>query len=178
MHILKIILLIVVALVGIVLLVALFIKKDFGAEREVIIAKPKQDVFNYIVYLKNQNQYSKWAKMDSNMKTTFTGTDGAVGFISAWDSEKKDVGKGEQEIKKITHGERVDYEIRFIKPFASTATSFMSTESVSPSQTKVKWAMQGRMNYPLNFMRVFMNMEESIGNDLAIGLANLKAKLE
>ena len=51
--------------------------------------------------------------MDPDMKKTYRGTDGTVGFVSAWDSEKDDVGKGEQEIIKITDGERIDYELRF-----------------------------------------------------------------
>jgi hypothetical protein len=39
--------------------------------------------------------------MDPNMKKTYTGTDAEVGFISAWESTDKNVGVGEQEIKKI-----------------------------------------------------------------------------
>ena len=80
-------------LVVIVLITALFVSKDMIAEREVIINKPKQEVFNYIKLLKNQNNYSKWASMDPAMKKFFRGTDGTVGFVSAWDSEKGDVGK-------------------------------------------------------------------------------------
>lgn len=53
--------------------------------------------------------------MDPNMKKDFRGTDGTVGFVYAWDGNKK-AGKGEQEIKKITEGERVDVEVRFEKP--------------------------------------------------------------
>ncbi len=178
MSILKTILLAIAGLIVIVLVIALFVKKEFGAEREVTINKPKQQVFDYIKYLKNQNDYSKWATMDANMKKEFTGTDGTPGFVSAWDSDKKDVGKGEQEIKKVTEGERIDYEIRFIKPFPSTSAAYMTTEAVSANQTKVKWGFSGKMNYPMNLMQLFMNMEKSIGNDLQTGLNNLKGILE
>ncbi|WP_254500404.1 hypothetical protein, partial [Salmonella enterica] len=71
-------------------------------EREITINKSRQEVYDYIKYLKNQNNFSKWAKMDPAMKTEFRGTDGTVGFVSAWESAKKDVGKGEQEIKNLT----------------------------------------------------------------------------
>jgi hypothetical protein len=36
--------------------------------------------------------------MDPDMKKTYRGTDGTVGFVSEWESNKKDVGTGEQEI--------------------------------------------------------------------------------
>ena len=38
--------------------------------------------------------------MDRNVKKSFKGTDGTVGFVAAWDSDNKKVGKGEQEVKK------------------------------------------------------------------------------
>ena len=174
MKILKRILLFLLSLVIIALIVALFVKKDYAVERSVTINKPKTEVFDYIKYLKNQDNYSKWAKMDANMKKTYTGTDATPGFISAWDSDKKDVGKGEQEIKKIADGARVDYELRFKKPWESTAQSYLSTDSVSPTQTKVSWGITGHMPYPMNIMQLFMNMDKMLGSDLEIGLGNLK----
>ena len=38
--------------------------------------------------------------------------------------------------------------------------------------------MSGEMNYPLNIMRIFMNMSEVIGKDFQTGLDNLKVILE
>ncbi|RZK04151.1 MAG: hypothetical protein EOO46_17310 [Flavobacterium sp.] len=101
MKILKRILFVVLAIIGLVLITALFVKKEMHAEREVVINKSKSDVFAYVKYLKNQNDFSKWASMDPAMKKDFKGTDGTVGFVSAWESDKDDVGKGEQEIKGI-----------------------------------------------------------------------------
>lgn len=177
MRILKKILLVVVSLVVLVLITGLFAKKDFAAEKEVVINKPKQEVFNYVKYLKNQDNYSAWAKMDPNMKKEFRGTDGTEGFVSAWEGNS-DVGKGEQKIVKITDGQRIDYELHFIEPFESTSPAYMITEEVSPTQTKVKWGMSGTMSYPFNVMGLFMNMSEAVGKDFQTGLDNLKAILE
>jgi len=116
--------------------------------------------------------------MDPNMKKEYRGTDGIVGFVSAWDSEKPDVGKGEQEIKKITEGERIDFELRFIKPFEATYYAYMTTDSTGTGQTKVKWGFDGKMNYPMNLMLLFMNMDKMLGDDLETGLSNLKTVLE
>jgi hypothetical protein len=174
----KRILLIIAIIIAIPLVIALFTKSEYTVEREIVINRPKDEVFNYIKFLKNQNQYSRWAKMDPNMKTDFRGTDGTVGFVSAWKSEDKEVGQGEQEIKKINEGERVDYELRFIEPFPAISPAYMTTQSVSEKETKVVWGFNGKMTYPTNIMLLFMDMDEMIGNDLSTGLTNLKNILE
>lgn len=178
MKIFKKILIALVIIITIPLLVALFVKKDYTVEREVAINQPKEVVFGYIKYLKNQNNFSKWATMDPDMKKTYRGTDGTVGFVSAWESQKDDVGTGEQEITKITEGERIDYELRFIKPFESTEKAYMITEGLGDNQTNVKWGFSGRMDYPMNLMLLFMDFEEMIGNDFETGLNSLKRELE
>ena len=120
MNALKIIGIAVVAIIVLVVVIALFINGKYAVEREVSINKPKQQVFDYVKYLKNQNQFSVWAKIDPDMKTEFRGEDATVGFVSAWDSENPKAGKGEQKILKIDEGNRIDYELHFIKPFEST----------------------------------------------------------
>jgi len=179
MKILITILVVIAVIIAIFLIIALFTRKEYAIEREIIINKPKQKVFEYVKYLKNQDNYSKWAMMDPKMKREFRGTDGSAGFISVWDSENKNVGKGEQEIKKITEGEKVDFEIRFIKPFEGIANAYITIGSVSGGdQTKVIWGFKSRMKYPMNIMLFFMNMEKMVGNDLDTGLKNLKNILE
>jgi hypothetical protein len=177
MKILKFILIGLAGIIALVLIVAAFVKKDYAVVREITINKPKQEVFDYIRFLKNQDNYSKWAMMDPNMKKEFKGTDGTVGFTSAWDSQEKNVGAGEQEIKKITDGERIDFELRFKRPFEATDYAFMSTEPVD-SQTKVKWGFNGTMKYPMNLMLLCMDMDKMLGKDLDTGLSNLKNVLE
>jgi len=75
-------------LIAIPLIAALFMEKDYVIEREVTIQKPRQMVFEYLKYLKNQNNWSTWNRMDPNMKHTYRGTDGNVGFVAAWESDK------------------------------------------------------------------------------------------
>lgn len=178
MKILKRILIVIAIIIAIPLVVALFVPKEYDVQRDITINKPKQEVFDYIKYLTNQDNYSKWAMMDPDMKKTYRGTDGTVGFVSAWESDNEEVGKGEQEIMKITEGERIDFELRFFEPFEATEPAFMSTESVGEDKTKVTWGFSGHMNYPMNLMMLFIDFEEMIGADLETGLKNLKVELE
>lgn len=178
MNIIKKILLGLLGIIALVLLIALFLPKEYAVEREITINQPKDSVFNYVKYLKNQENFSIWSSKDPAMKKTFTGTDGTVGAIAGWESKVEDVGVGEQEIKKIVEGERIDFELRFKVPFEATEKAYMVTEGISPSQSKVKWGFEGKMAYPMNLMLAFMDMEKMIGKDLQDGLNNLKVVLE
>jgi hypothetical protein len=171
------ILAIIGALIAFVLIVALFTRKDYSIQRSIVIEKPKLEVFQYIRHLKNQDRYSKWVMVDPNLKKSYRGTDGTVGFVYAWDGNKQ-AGKGEQEIKNITEGERIDLEIRFERPFEGIASTPLTTEAVAPGQTRVTWGMSSAMKYPMNFMLLFMNMDSLLGKDLETSLSNLKENLE
>jgi uncharacterized membrane protein len=165
-------------LIAALLITGLFTKKDYTVEREIVINKSKGEVFNYVKYLRNQDTYSKWAQMDPNAKSEWKGTDGTVGFTASWDSQNDEVGQGEQSISKIVEGERIDYDLRFIRPFEGEAKAYMTTESISGNQAKVKWGISSSMPYPMNLMLLFMNMEDMLANDLEVGLQNLKTLLE
>lgn len=172
------ILIILISSVVLLLVSGLFIKKDFFIERSMIIHQPKQTVFNFLKLLKNSEQFNKWTMTDPSMKKTLTGTDGTEGFVYAWDSTNKNVGAGAQEIIKITEGERIDYELRFERPFKGTSYSFITTTATRPDQTNVTWTFHGTTKYPFNIMHSLLNLSKVLGNDLQTSLSNLKNILE
>jgi len=175
MAVVKVILIILAIVIVVTLVIAMFIKNEYTIQREITINKPKQHVFDYIKHLKNQDNYNKWVQTDPNMKKDFRGTDGTVGFVYAWNGNKK-AGEGEEEITGIKEGERLDVEVRFKRPFESTAKTPFTTEAVSSNQTKVKWGMEGKSKYPMNFMNLFM--DGMLGKDIETSLATLKGILE
>jgi len=115
--------------IGVLLLViaaAVFIvDTDFEVERPVTVERPVDEVFDYVKYLRNQDNYSLWGYRDPDMRQEFRGTDGMVGFVSAWEGNE-DAGSGEQKIIGLTEGERINYELRFFEPFESTSYSHIS----------------------------------------------------
>jgi RimJ/RimL family protein N-acetyltransferase len=167
----------VLGLIAIVLIAALVMPREYAVEREITVSRPVADVYDYLESLRNQNNWSVWAKRDPNIKMEFKGTDRTVGFTYHWEGNDE-VGKGEQEITKITKGQRIDTELRFLEPFESKSDAYLITESVGDNATKVKWGFAGNMPYPMNAMLPFMGMEKSVGKDFSDGLSNLKAILE
>lgn len=178
MRILKRIFLVLVALIAIILIAGLFMNKEYALEKEVTVNEPRDSVYQYLKHIKNQDKFSVWNQKDPKSKRTFTGTDGEVGFVYAWDSTMDDVGAGEMEIKKLTENERIDLELRFKRPFEDTGHAYFVTESETPAKTKVKWGFRGAMPYPMNVLMPFMNMDEMMGKDLQQGLENMKTNLE
>lgn len=171
-------LVIVLGLAGIVALImiaAMFIKRDYSIRREIIIKRPLRDVFDYVRFLRNQEKFSKWVMLDPGMKKDFRGQDGTVGFVYAWDGNQQ-AGQGEQEITGIKDGERIDIQIRFVRPFKSIARTPITTERVTKDQTRVTWGMEGTSKYPLNLVN--MVMAGVLAKDLQTSLETLKHNLE
>jgi len=144
----KIVLLSLIGVIGAVVILGFLLPKDFSIEREMIINKPKDVVFDYVKSLKNDNSWNPWAVKDSTIVFQYKGTDGTVGCISSWSGRS---GVGEQEITSIVEGQKMTYELRFKKPFEATNQSYLMTESVG-NQTKIKWGMTGTVPFPMNIL--------------------------
>lgn len=164
-------------IIAIPFVIALFVTKEYSAESEIVIDRPNPVVFDYLKYLKNHETFSKWGKTNAHIIKQYFGSDGTVGFISAWESPDKKVGKGQQEIRKISVGKRIDLELRILKPYPSVAHAYLTTDPVARNQTIVVWGFSSRMSYPMNLLLLF-NIKKVIQKDLSQGLATLKQELE
>lgn len=173
---LQTILIIIVGIIVLVFVLALLTKKEFSIQADTIIDRPKDIVFDYVKHLRNQEKYSKWVMADPNVQLTYTGTDGTVGFKSAWVSAMKNVGVGEQEITKIVDGEKYEVEIRFEKPFKGTNQATTTTQAISPTQTKVTTTFYGKSPIPMNLMTAFIS--KMLKKDMDENALNLKRVLE
>lgn len=166
-------------LVLVVLLVSgLFINQKYQASASIIVERNASEVYDYVKFLENQKDYSSWAKMDPNMKIKTSGEDATIGCISYWESENKDIGKGEQEIVAMDLNNRIDYELRFMEPFKATDYAYIEFEAIDTTHTQVIWGFDGEMVYPVNILRLFIDFENMITNDLQSSLDNLKEVLE
>ena len=180
MNIVIIILLTVAGIVGLLLIIGLFMKKEHYVKCEIIIQAPRQIVFDFLKFLKNQEKFNKHAKADPGRIEEFKGTDGTVGYIYGWRGNKN-AGEGEKEIKNLIEGQRIETEIRFVKPMKTSATIIMETESISAPEsdsehTKLSWSNTGTLKYPLNIM--IPMFEKMFAKDMDSSMLTLKNLLE
>lgn len=171
-------LILLLAVLAIPMAAAAFMEKHFTIEAHILINRPLQEVFSYLKLLRHSEQYNKWVMTDPHLTKEFSGTDGTPGFIYRWNSKMKQVGQGEQEIKQIIDGERIDYEIRFIKPFTGTSTSSLITSNSGNGQTQVTWTFSGERNYIMCLFHLLLNLSKALGKDLQTSLQNMKTVLE
>lgn len=169
---------ILAGIVVLIMVLAAIAPKKYHVTRNVIINKPLPEVFNYIKHVKNQDEWSPWKKRDPNMHQEFVGQDGTIGFISRWESDHKQVGSGEQEIITIDENERMEAELRFLKPFKSVSTGFFETRDAGNGSTEVVWGFYGNNKFPMSIFFLFMNIDKAVGKDFEEGLAELKKTLE
>lgn len=177
MHVLLTILLIVASLIVLILLLALIGKKEYSLSRSISINRPVAVVYDYLRFLKNQDEYNVWTMMDPQMKKIYTGTDGQVGFIYAWDGNKQ-AGAGEQEIMALSENEEVTIDVRFKRPFPGLIHTPLRTEKIDDGQTRVTWSMKSRMAFPRNIFLYFINMDKVLGKELEKSLSRLKTRME
>lgn len=170
--------LLILTLVAAFLIIGFFAPKKFKVERSIQISLPKDSVYKYLTFLKNQEQFSVWSRQDPKMKKTYTGTDGSIGFVSAWESKDENVGTGSMELVKLTPGERIDMHIRFQVPFENEDDAYFETSSINKEKTRVIWGFKGNSPYPWNAVTYLLNMDKMIGKDLDGGLKKLKSVLE
>jgi hypothetical protein len=119
---------------------------------------------------------SKWVIADPNAKLNYIGEDGAIGFISQWESELKNVGIGEQEIMYINENDSYQVEIRFKKPFEGVSQAITTTEAISDKQTKVTTTFLTSTPFPMNVMVPFIS--KMLKKDMDGNMVRLKANLE
>lgn len=170
MKLLKKILIVVLIIIAIPLIVAIFVSKDFKGEGEIVINKPKQEVFDYIKYIENQRHFGEWYQMDKNITSTSEGTDGTEGYKMEWKSEV--VGDGSQTITKIYENDSVLSSLYF--GMGEPAKGYFKLKEVSRNETSVTWGVVGKSPYPFNLMGLFMDMNESFEK----GVKNLKTIVE
>ncbi|NND62228.1 MAG: SRPBCC family protein [Flavobacteriaceae bacterium] len=165
-------------IIAVFIILAAAAPKKYRVSREIDINRPQHEVYDYLKYVKNQNNWGPWAKRDPNMKQTYIGTDGTIGFVSRWESDHKQVGAGEQEIIKLEDNKRMESELRFLKPWKSISYGFLVADDNGDGTTKVTWGFYGTNKIPFNIMMLFFNMDKAVGKDFEEGLADLKQILE
>jgi hypothetical protein len=145
-------------------------------EKSIEIGRSSKDVFNYLKYTRNQDNFSVWNMADPSMKKDYRGTDGTVGHIYCWDSTNKNVGAGEQEIIGIDEGKKIGYELRFFRPMRNVGKSYFLINGKGESSTSVVWTFDSPTKFPYSLLApVFKKI---MGRDLEKGLTNLKTILE
>ena len=175
MKIIKRILLVVVALIGLMAVIGFFLPSNVHVERSLAMKASPEKVFNYISNLHHFNEWSPWHKLDSTAQYTFEGPESGVGASFSWKSNNSNVGSGKQIIIEAIPNEKVKMELYFMdndKPAFGTYAIKKEGEGIN-----FTWSIDADMG--MNpFMRWMGLMMGMVGKMFDQGLADLKPIVE
>lgn len=165
-------------LVGLAVLIGalgIFAKNKYHVERKIEIDAPRSLVYDQIRLFKNFNEWSPWVKYDPNIKVTYSGADGEPGASYSW-AGNKDVGEGIETLKTVGP-DRLELELKFIKPIEFTAPVFFNISGDS-LKTAVTWGFEPNLPFPVNIWAMFTDVDKAMGPDYEHGLGFLKRRCE
>jgi hypothetical protein len=165
-----------VALVAGLCVVVAMQPSEFSITRSGTMKAPVPVVFEQVNTLKNWESWSPWAKLDPNMKLTYSGPESGTGAVYAWEGDGN-VGAGRLAITDSKPNERIDIQLDFYKPMEGTnATVF--TFAQAGEQTTVTWTMSGKNNFLAKAIGLMMDMDVMVGGMFEQGLSQLRSVSE
>ena len=169
----------ILALITLLCVIALFVKKEYTITRDILIKNSVDKVYDYVRHHKNQREFNQWLSFDPNTKIELRGNqDGTAGAIMYFESSHKKTGTGEWENTRLVPNERIDLELRFLKPYQFTANGTLYFIETENGHTKLVWEFNSGMPWPKNITLLFMDMNKIIGNDIEATLEKIKLKTE
>jgi hypothetical protein len=170
----------VLAIVAVVLAIAIAIililaatKPDtFSVRRGIAVKAPPEKIFPLINDFHQWGSWSPYETKDPAMKRTYSGAASGQGAVYAWDGNKN-VGSGRMEILDASAPSKIQIKLDFFTPFEGHNTAEF-TMLPQGDGTILTWLMYGPAPFMAKIMHVFMNIDNMVGRDFEIGLANLK----
>ncbi len=144
----------------------------FRVERAASIQAPPEKIFPLIADFHRWQLWSPYETKDPAMQRSFGGAASGTGAVYAWNGNKN-VGSGRMEILDAPAPDKVIIKLDFFTPFEGHNTAEFTLRPRG-DRTEIIWLMHGPSPFMAKIMHVFMNMDNMVGNDFAVGLANLK----
>jgi uncharacterized protein YndB with AHSA1/START domain len=167
----------VVALAIVVILVLAATKANtFSVRRVTTVKAPPEKIFPLISDFQQWGTWSPYETKDPAMQRTYTGEASGKGAIYAWNGNKN-VGSGRMEILEASSPSRIVIKLDFFAPFEGHNIAEFTMVPQSDA-TSLTWLMHGPASFMSKLMQVFINLDNMIGRDFEVGLANLKRLTE
>jgi uncharacterized protein YndB with AHSA1/START domain len=166
--------------IAIVLILAATKPGRFSVQREISVKAPPEKIFPLINDFHQWGLWSPYEHKDPAMKRSYSGAADGKGAVYGWDGDKN-VGSGRMEILDASLPSKIVIKLDFFKPFEGHNTAeftMLPQGDATNLTTNLTWLMHGPAPFISKLMQVFMNIDNMIGKDFEIGLANLKRLTE
>jgi uncharacterized protein YndB with AHSA1/START domain len=171
MRIVRRVLLALVVLVVALVAIAYALPSRYHVTRSIDIDAPPSKIYPLVAEVRAWKQWSAWNQRDPNMVIVYEGPPAGAGARWTWKSASE--GNGEMTLTGAEPDRRIDYALAF-PDYDSKATGAIVIEPTSPTSTRVTWTNDGDLGNNPMMRWMGLVMDRMVGNDFAIGLANLK----
>jgi uncharacterized protein YndB with AHSA1/START domain len=165
------------AAVAVLLILVVMQPGSYKVTRSISVNAAPAQVYAQINDFHQWDKWSPWAKIDPNMKTTYSGSPQGVGASYYWIGND-DVGEGRMTILESNPNDRISIRLEFMKPFESLAVNTFLLKPEGSGGTSVSWEMAGDQTFMGKAMTLFASMDSMIGADFERGLRQLKTASE
>lgn len=175
MTILKRLLAILLVLVLLLVAVAFLLPREVAFARSAVIDAPASEIFPLVNSMQETAKWSPWMGRDPEIELAYSGPTEGVGNRLAWRSENPQVGSGTQVITLSEPDSRVETDLDFGAMGTAAARFELAEEG---SSTKVTWGFVTDTGFNPIARWMGLKMDDWVGADYELGLANLKALVE
>ncbi len=178
----------IIAVIAIVLAIAIAIllilaatkPNTFSVQRATTVKAPPEAIFPLINDFHQWRTWSPYETKDPAMKRSFSGAASGKGAVYGWEGNKN-VGSGRMEVLDTSMPSKIVIKLDFFTPFEGHNTAeftMLPQDDVTNAATNVTWLMHGPAPFMSKLMQIFINLDNMIGRDFEVGLANLKRLTE
>jgi len=168
---------ILIAIITFIAFLHAWAKKEFDISRTLVINRSKEDVYNLVRQLKKQPHWMPWLENDYNGVLKFNGDDGKLGALLYWKKNNR-LFEGTQKIVKLNQGRIMETRVLILRPAKLIGLEYKAFKELDQNKTKMVWGIRGGLNFPFSVIALFQPIDKMYGDDLELGLKNLKKMLE
>ena len=168
---------ILIAIITFIAFLHAMAKKEFDISRTLVINRSKEDVYNLVRQLKKQHLWMPCFEEDYKGVLKFNGDDGKPGALLYWKKNNR-LFEGTQKIVKLNQGRIMETRVLVLRPGKLICLEYKGLKELDQNKTKMVWGIRGGLNFPFSVIALFQPVDKMYGDDLELGLKNLKKMLE
>lgn len=144
--------------------------------RELTMNAPAEKVFPFINAAKEMDRWMPWQELDTQVKMTHSGPESGVGSKASWESPGQ-MGVGSSTLVESVPNQSTKFALSYQKPYAMEQTAYVTIRSEGAGSV-VRWGVEGKNNFLMRLMCLFMSMDKMMGPHFDKGLGKLKGLVE
>lgn len=170
---LKVIAIVVVAVVGAIVIVGLFLPTRYEVKREIVVDAPAEMVHALVGDLNRWPEWEPWRDSDPTIQVTLGDQAVGVGASQSWKGKS---GTGELVLTASDPATGIAYDLVFDEVYVSKVA--VSYSDSAGGGTRVAWVMVGEADAPIVGGYFARLMNPMVGPMFESGLNKLKAATE